>query len=89
MYTHVDGPQVIPNVHLAVCLLIPRKVLGLSVSDPTDLNNSYRARHRLRTYDWLLHTCTLMVIHIKLPVTCLSCERSFPPLTSGSVPNLD
>ena len=28
-------------------------------------------------------------MQIKLPVRCLSCEHSFPPLASGSIPNLD
>jgi len=38
MHTHVDGPQVIPNVHLADCLLRPYQGLGLPASNPTDLN---------------------------------------------------
>jgi len=38
MHTNVDGPQVIPDVHLAACLLRPCQGLGLPASDPTDLN---------------------------------------------------
>jgi len=38
MHTHVDGPQVITDVHLADCLLRPCQGLGLPASDPTDLN---------------------------------------------------
>ena len=54
---------------------------------PQIWTNSCRAR--LRAYDWWLHTCTQLVMQIKLPVGCLSCEHSFPPLALGSVPNLD
>jgi len=35
--------------------------------------------HRLRAYDWWLHTCTLNVVHIKPSAGCLTCEHSFPP----------
>jgi len=37
-HTHVNGPQIIPNFHLAACLLRPCQGLGLPTSDPTDLN---------------------------------------------------
>jgi len=56
---------------------------------PQIWTNSCRARHRLSAYDWWLHACTLLVIYIKLPVRCLICDHSFPPLVSGSVPNLN
>jgi len=41
--------------------------------------NSCRARHRLCTYDWRLHTCTLLVMYIKVPVRCHS-TTSLSPL---------
>jgi len=59
----------------------------LSAGDPSDLNEAVlstaRAHHKLYTYAWWLHTCTLMVILIILPAVGLSCEHSFQLLHSS------
>ena len=45
---------------------LSRVLVWLSAT-PQIWTNSWRARHRRREYDWWLHTCTLLVMHIKLP----------------------
>jgi len=46
---------------LFVCWSLVRSLVCPS-ANPQIWTNSYRARHRLRTYDWLLHSCTLLVM---------------------------
>jgi len=82
MHTHFDGPQVIPTVPLAACLLSLARGLVCPAATPQIWTNICRARHRLRAYAWWLHMCTLQVMRIKLPVGCLSCEHLFLHVTS-------
>ena len=79
--SHLDSER--PEARALVC----------PPATPQIWTNSFRARHRLRAYDWWLHswwlyTRTWLVMYIKLSVGCLSCEHSFPPLVSGC-PNLN
>jgi len=83
------APKLFPMFFLLLVCCALARALVCPPATPQIWTNSCRTRHRLRAYDWWLHTCTLLVMHIKLTVRCLSCEHSFPPLASGSVPNLD